>query len=256
MCLRKKNLPSAAAFLACALCMFSSTFESGMYRLRSKARMTRETSTTKTVKAAFSKSVSCTSIDRNSTRQPTCGAPGLRFGGGFHRTVCQLVDCRFSKWSVSCSSSSATRPSWITSGSRTNRCATCRASASSMPAFRSIASASSSTGASMSLYLRWQPSQLARYREIESYRDLGSRTAPPPARSSRCAAERVAWSAAGSPRSSGVRSSTEPEMVAQRTSVSARRPLRTGVAAVSASRMGESTARWSYRWRDSSMLRA
>jgi len=69
--------------------------------------MTRETRTTKTVKAAFSKSVSWTSIDRNSVRQPMCES--LLAGGGFQRTVCQLVDWMFSKWSVSRSSSSSTR---------------------------------------------------------------------------------------------------------------------------------------------------
>ena len=47
--------------------------------------MTRETRTMKTVKAAFSKSVSCTSIERNSTRQPISASPPRRFeeaGGG------------------------------------------------------------------------------------------------------------------------------------------------------------------------------
>ena len=100
--------------------------------------MTLDTSTTKTVNAAFSKSVSCTSIERNSTRQPICApdwasgsalspsdedalpAEVFRFfffgdlemrGGGFQRRVCQLVDCRFSKWSVSASSSMVIRSS-------------------------------------------------------------------------------------------------------------------------------------------------
>ena len=40
----------------------------------------------------------CASIDRNSVRQPMCES--LLAGGGFQRTVCQLVDWRFSKWSV------------------------------------------------------------------------------------------------------------------------------------------------------------
>jgi hypothetical protein len=42
----------------------------------------------KTEKAAFSKSVSCTSMLLNSTRHPI-----LEFGGGgLNRTVCQFVD--------------------------------------------------------------------------------------------------------------------------------------------------------------------
>ena len=49
----------------------------------------------------------CASIDRNSVRQPMCES--LLAGGGFQRTVCQLVDWMFSKWSVSRSSSSSTR---------------------------------------------------------------------------------------------------------------------------------------------------
>ena len=45
----------------------------------------------KTAKAAFSKSVSWTSIGRNSTRHPILELTG----GGLKRTVCQLVDCMF-----------------------------------------------------------------------------------------------------------------------------------------------------------------
>jgi hypothetical protein len=37
----------------------------------------------KAVKAAFSKSVSGISIERNSVRQPMCGASGRLLGGGF-----------------------------------------------------------------------------------------------------------------------------------------------------------------------------
>ena len=59
-----------------------------MYRLRLKCRMARESRTMKTANAAFSKSVSCTSMGRNSTRQPM----GEFAGGGLNRRVCQLVD--------------------------------------------------------------------------------------------------------------------------------------------------------------------
>lgn len=44
-----------------------------------------------TANAAFSKSVICTSIGRNSTRQPM-EEPA---GGGLNRTVCQFVDWMF-----------------------------------------------------------------------------------------------------------------------------------------------------------------
>jgi len=62
------------------------------------------------VKAAFSKSVSCTSIDRNSTRHPMRDVPPKcsdEGGGGFQRTVCQLVDWSDSKWSVATASSNS-----------------------------------------------------------------------------------------------------------------------------------------------------
>jgi len=49
--------------------------------------------TMNTENAAFSKSVHCTSIDRNSTRQPI----GELTGGGLNRIVCQFVDWMFSK---------------------------------------------------------------------------------------------------------------------------------------------------------------
>src|SRR5688500_3777069 len=53
--------------------------------------MARESNTVKTAKAAFSKSVSCTSMLLNSTRHPM----GELAGGGLKRRVCQLVDCMF-----------------------------------------------------------------------------------------------------------------------------------------------------------------
>jgi hypothetical protein len=71
----------------------SRTFEIGRYRLRPYCRIARESSTMKTANAAFSKSVGCTSIERNSTRQPI----GELAGGGLKRTVCQLVDWIFWK---------------------------------------------------------------------------------------------------------------------------------------------------------------
>ena len=67
------------------------TLEIGMYKLRLKCKMARDSRTMKTANAAFSKSVSCTSIGRNSTRHPM----GEFVGGGLKRTVCQLVDWIF-----------------------------------------------------------------------------------------------------------------------------------------------------------------
>lgn len=49
---------------------YLNTLDRGIYKARSKARMTRVIRTVNTVNAAFSKSVSCTSIGRNSVRQP------------------------------------------------------------------------------------------------------------------------------------------------------------------------------------------
>ena len=96
-------------------------------------------------------------------------------GGGFQRTVCQLVDWSDSKWSVeAASSSSLTLPWKRTSGSRTKRCAMWRASTPSTPSSTSRWYAASSKGASMSLY--WlvaekgssPPLWLQIYMEIES----------------------------------------------------------------------------------------
>lgn len=53
--------------------------------------MARDKSTTKTAKAAFSKSVIWTSMLRNSTLHPM----GEFGGGGLKRKVCQFVDCIF-----------------------------------------------------------------------------------------------------------------------------------------------------------------
>mmetsp|Transcript_55111 Transcript_55111/g.118271 ORF Transcript_55111/g.118271 Transcript_55111/m.118271 type:complete len:200 (+) Transcript_55111:1436-2035(+) len=58
------------------------------------------------------------------------------------------------------------------------------------------------------------------------------------------------------PSSAGVRSSTEALITPHRTSVSAKRPLKTGAAAVSASMSGARGANWSYKYLDSSMLLA
>ena len=73
--------------------MFSCTFDMGTYIFKSKDNSTLNTKTQKTVKAAFSKSVSWTSIVLSSTRQPMFESAG----GGFHLTEFQFVDCRFSK---------------------------------------------------------------------------------------------------------------------------------------------------------------
>lgn len=70
---------------------------------------------------------------------------------------------------------------------------------------------------------------------MESYRLLVCLVTPPPAM-------RLSGGAWASPRSAGVRSSTDCEIRLQRTSVAARRPLTIGVAAVSAIMMGANTA--------------
>lgn len=87
----KQNFSSITAFLLKDFIRFSSTLDSGMMKFKPKVRMTRVINTRKTVYAAFSKSVSCTSIGRNSTRQPIL----LWGGGGLNLIVCQLVDCIF-----------------------------------------------------------------------------------------------------------------------------------------------------------------
>mmetsp|Transcript_89388 Transcript_89388/g.239086 ORF Transcript_89388/g.239086 Transcript_89388/m.239086 type:complete len:212 (-) Transcript_89388:895-1530(-) len=210
-------------------------------------------STVMTAKAAFSKSVSWTSMERNSTRHPTppvsLAPPTGGGGGGFHRTVCQLVDWMFSKWSVLVVSLMCTRSRKMTRGSRTKRCAMCLASRLSMPADTSVSMVHSSTGHGMSLFLSVlrsgsRPSrQLHMKEEMDSYLDLLRIRAPPPAIHGiwpRWAGEHTSW-----PRSCGVRSSTLAAMVAHRTSVSASRPRRMGVAAESASMMGHRTASWS-----------
>ena len=69
------------------------TFEMGMTKLILKERITLVRSTTKTTNAAFSKSVSCASVGRNSTRHPI----GEFGGGGLKRIVCQFVDWMFWK---------------------------------------------------------------------------------------------------------------------------------------------------------------
>ena len=80
------------ASVAVELCEKTSiTLEIGIYKLRLKCKMARESRTMKTANAAFSKSVICTSIGRNSTRQPI----GEFAGGGLKRSVCQFVDCMF-----------------------------------------------------------------------------------------------------------------------------------------------------------------
>ncbi|KAG5457272.1 MAG: hypothetical protein BJ554DRAFT_2758 [Olpidium bornovanus] len=91
--LRNQNFSCSTASLRCALLMFSSTFEMGMYKFNPKLRIARVTKTTKIENAAFSRSEIWTSIDRNSTRHPI----GELCGGGLKRTVCQLVDWMFWK---------------------------------------------------------------------------------------------------------------------------------------------------------------
>lgn len=113
--------------------------------------MARERRTMKTANAAFSKSVICTSMLRNSTRQPM----GEFGGGGLNLRVCQFVDWIFcqdvennkqnrtksditSKWSLLVVSSWLMVSEKITRGSRMNKCATCLASISSMPKFKGV----------------------------------------------------------------------------------------------------------------------
>ena len=90
MWLRHQNFAAPRLW---ARSMFSWTFDMGTYIFKSKDNRTLSTSTQKTVKAAFSKSVSWTSIVLSSTRQPML----LSAGGGFHLTLFQFVLCRFSK---------------------------------------------------------------------------------------------------------------------------------------------------------------
>ena len=78
--------------------------------------------------------------------------------------------------------------------------------------------------------------------EMESYLDFGSLFTPPPAISGCRAAP------SSMPRSAGVRSSTDWAMMSHRTSESRSAPRAMGVAAVSASMTGASTASWSKRW--------
>mmetsp|Transcript_12407 Transcript_12407/g.29204 ORF Transcript_12407/g.29204 Transcript_12407/m.29204 type:complete len:210 (+) Transcript_12407:407-1036(+) len=133
--------------------MFSSTLEMGMRKSRPSFATTSVRRTMKAVKAAFSKSVSCSSIVLNSTRQPMCpGAEGdfspSCGGGGFQRKDCQLVDWRFSQWSMASELSRSIRSRKMTSGSLAKRCATCFAKVSSMPGWRSKRSRCSSSYAS------------------------------------------------------------------------------------------------------------
>jgi hypothetical protein len=60
---RQWNFSVMTAFLECAFFIFASTLERGMYRFKSKTRITLDTRTVKQVKAAFSKSVSETSME-------------------------------------------------------------------------------------------------------------------------------------------------------------------------------------------------
>merc|ERR1712166_1412874 len=78
--------------MLCAVSMFSSSLEIGIYKFRSKASMTRDRSTVKIVYAAFSKSVKETSIGLNSVRHPMLSCLG---GGALNLTVFQLVDWMF-----------------------------------------------------------------------------------------------------------------------------------------------------------------
>lgn len=61
-------------------------------------------------RAAFSKSVSWSSMERNSVRQPMWGLLGVEGGGGFQRIDCQFVEFKLSKCSTEKSSpASSTR---------------------------------------------------------------------------------------------------------------------------------------------------
>mmetsp|Transcript_12071 Transcript_12071/g.34140 ORF Transcript_12071/g.34140 Transcript_12071/m.34140 type:complete len:252 (+) Transcript_12071:488-1243(+) len=153
MFFRNQNLQRPTASGTCARAMFSSTLDRGTRMSRSKTSSARVTRTMKAVNAAFSKSVSWTSIERNSVRQPMCGAHlPSGTGGGFQRTVCQFVELMLSKCSTDLSSfTSWTLPSKATRGSRTKRCARWCANGSSIPLFNSVAftSASISQGTSL-----------------------------------------------------------------------------------------------------------
>mmetsp|Transcript_93838 Transcript_93838/g.262573 ORF Transcript_93838/g.262573 Transcript_93838/m.262573 type:complete len:207 (+) Transcript_93838:215-835(+) len=150
--LRNQNFSLFTALILCARSMFSSTLDSGNKKSKSKIRSTRVRSTTNAVKAAFSKSVSCTSMDRNSVRQPMYGPHIFLGGGGFQRNVCQFVEFKFSKCSTDAvSSTSSMEPSKATSGSRTKRWAMCLANGSSMPSSMSLRSVEPSTSHGTSL---------------------------------------------------------------------------------------------------------
>mmetsp|Transcript_61630 Transcript_61630/g.198512 ORF Transcript_61630/g.198512 Transcript_61630/m.198512 type:complete len:214 (-) Transcript_61630:772-1413(-) len=194
--------------------------------------MTSTRSRTTATMAAFSKSVSCTSGVRNSTRQPM--APPA--GGGLKRTLPQFVPCSCSQWSASLVSSMSMRSAKIMSGSRTRRCATWRLSTSSMPASVSLRSAGSCTGTCTSLAARSAAASAARLapmkRSHAEVLEFGTVASSPSRRSSQ-----VCWKAG------------------QRVSVSATRPRRKGVAAVRARKSGASTRSWSVRYLASSKLR-
>mmetsp|Transcript_2358 Transcript_2358/g.5631 ORF Transcript_2358/g.5631 Transcript_2358/m.5631 type:complete len:220 (+) Transcript_2358:775-1434(+) len=192
--------------------------------------MARMRSMMYTVKAAFSKSVRFSSMGLNSTRQLMLS---WLVGGGLKRTVFQLVDWMFSKWSLSLASSCSSFPSNTTSGSRMKRCATCVASRSSMPASHRRLKASSLMGRGTSLNSSRMRSLCEMKQSIEEYLLLWIRCSP--GRSS------------SSPRSERGLSSTAPEITSQRTSVSARSPFQTGDAAERARNRGARMASWSYR---------
>lgn len=129
-----QNFCSAQAFRFWAFCMFSSTLLIGINKSRLYERMTRVNSTTKHPIAEFSKSVSCSSHGRNSTRQPM----EVLGGGGLKRIVCQFVDWMFSKWSVSSSSFWFTFSLKRETVSRMKRWATCCASSGSILPAKSL----------------------------------------------------------------------------------------------------------------------
>ena len=74
--------------------MLKSTLLIGRTKSRENSFMMFTIMPTKTVKAAFSKSVSCISNGLNSTLQPISESVE---GGLLNRSEFQFVDCRFSK---------------------------------------------------------------------------------------------------------------------------------------------------------------
>mmetsp|Transcript_74247 Transcript_74247/g.234502 ORF Transcript_74247/g.234502 Transcript_74247/m.234502 type:complete len:267 (+) Transcript_74247:508-1308(+) len=231
---RNQNLPREAAHLSALAASFWSLRETGITRSHLSSTMTSARRRTTATTAAFSKSVSCTSGLRNSTRQPM---PLSTRGGGLKRTFPQFVPRSWSQWSASLASSMSKRSSKMTRGSLTSVCATWRLRRGSTPASVSRPTAGACTGTSTSFAAPSAAASLAR---------------PSPMKRSQGEVREFRTR----PSSSSQRSSQDCWKAGHRVSVSATRPRRKGVAAVSARKRGARTRNWSVRYLASSMFRA